>query len=119
MKEFDFENRDKRMPYRVPDNFFKEFPERMMKQIAEERRRRQRRWGMAIGTTAIAAMFAGVVFFGRFSSRNTVDEKDYIELATVDSYNIDSYISTLSDEELAEQYNYYASDVTLTFYEDE
>ncbi len=115
MKDFDLIDVGKQMPYRVPEGFFKQFPDRMMERIRAERARRRRRWGFSLGATAVAALFAGVVFFGGMG-RDT-ENPDTLSVSFADKMN--AYISQLSDEELAEQFDYYAADVTLTLYEEE
>ena len=47
-------------PFRVPENYFNEFPQRIMKRIAQQKRRRRMiRWG-------IAAMMTGCIFSSAF-----------------------------------------------------
>lgn len=119
MKDFDVESIGKRMPYHVPEGFFEEFPERMMQKVQAEQARRRRVWRMTIGISGIAALFAGVFFFGGQQSDVQPSSDEYIELATASSDKMDVYVSRLSDEELIEQYEYYAADVTLSLYEEE
>ena len=45
------------------------------------------------------------------------ENPDTLSVSFADKMN--AYISQLSDEELAEQFDYYAADVTLTLYEEE
>lgn len=119
MKDFDVENIGKRMPYDVPEGFFEEFPERMMRKVrAEQRVRRRRVWGVAIGTGGMAALFAGALLFGGRPEMQSSTE-DYVEWATALSDRMDAYVSGLSDKELAEEYDYYAADVTLSLYDEE
>lgn len=117
MKDFDMEDMGKRMPYHVPEGFFEKFPERMMQKVQAERARRRRVWRIAVGT-GIAALFAGVFFFGGRTGMQASSE-DYVEWASALSERMDAYVSGLSDEELMEQYDYYAADVTLTLYDEE
>ena len=51
-------------PFRVPERYFDEFPQRIMKRIAQQKRRRKMiRWG-------IAAMMTGIVFSSAFVLNN-------------------------------------------------
>ena len=43
---------------------------------------------------------------------------DYADRMVTLAEQLDAYLDHLSDEELAEQYDYYAADVTLTLYEE-
>ena len=103
MKEFDLNDFGKQMPYHVPEGFFARFPEQVMRKVAVERRRR-RMWRLSVGMTAVAALVAGIVF--------------WTGTPEVLAEQLDAYLDHLSDEELAEQYDYYAADVTLTLYEE-
>ena len=68
-------------PFRVPEHYFDEFPQRVMKRIAHQNRRRKMiRWG-------IAAMMTGIVFSSAFVLNNfrqqdatlEADNTQYIE----------------------------------------
>ena len=68
-------------PFRVPEHYFDEFPQRVMKRIAHQNRRRKMiRWG-------IAAMMTGIVFSTAFVLNNfrqqdatlEADNTQYIE----------------------------------------
>ena len=68
-------------PFRVPNNYFEEFPQRIMKRIAQQQKRRKiMRWG-------IAAMMTGCILgstfvFNNIKRQNTsleADNSQYIE----------------------------------------
>ena len=68
-------------PFRVPEHYFEEFPQRVMKRITQQKRRRKMiRWG-------IAAMMTGIVFSSAFVLNNfrqqdatlEADNTQYIE----------------------------------------
>ena len=68
-------------PFRVPEHYFDEFPQRVMKRIAHQNRRRKMiRWG-------IAAIMTGIVFSSAFVLNNfrqqdatlEADNTQYIE----------------------------------------
>ncbi len=113
MKEFDWNDIGKQMPYKVPDGFFDFFPERMSQKVKKVRVRR-RVWTI-VSTAGIAAIILGVFFWNTALKKNNAIEHEYVEIASVTSLSekMDEYVSSLSDEELAEHLNYYESDVTL------
>lgn len=118
MKEFDLNDFGKQMPYHVPEGFFVRFPEQVMRKVAVERRRR-RMWRLSVGMTAVAALVAGIVFWtGTPEAIPSVPSGDYADRMVTLAEQLDAYLDHLSDEELAEQYDYYAADVTLTLYEE-
>ncbi len=118
MKEFDLDKLEKRTLYRVPDKFFDTFPDCVMRKIALQRRRRLM-WRITT-VTAIAALFSGVVFlFHEIPAGRSSQDSGYSELVSNISNKTDVYVSSLSDEELAEQYSFYASDATLLLYDEE
>ena len=86
-------------PFRVPDNYFNEFPQRIMKRIERQRRRRRIiRW-------SIAAMMTGCVLgstfvFNNFNQQNMpleADNSQYIEEALdysmINNMEIASYLT--------------------------
>ena len=60
-------------PFRVPDHYFDEFPQRIMKRIAQQKRRRRMvRWG-------IAAMMTGCIFSSAFILNNSKQQNTAFE----------------------------------------
>ena len=117
MNDFDLDKMVKRTPCDVPEGFFDRFPDRMMRRIAAERARR-RRWRLTVAVSTMAALLVGVVFFVRTGTNEAALPINGVGTVSAFSEQMDAYISHLSDEELAEQFDYYAADVTLTLYDD-
>ena len=66
-------------PFRVPEHYFDEFPQRVMKRIAHQNRRRKMiRWG-------IAAMMTGIVFSSAFVLNNFRQQDTTLEADTTQS----------------------------------
>ena len=60
-------------PFRVPDKYFDEFPQRIMQRIARKKRQRKMiRWG-------IAAMMTGIVFSSAFVMNNFRQQNTALE----------------------------------------
>ena len=68
-------------PFRVPEHYFDEFPQRVMKRIAQQKRRRKMiRWGIAAMMTGI--MFSSAFIMNNFRQQDATLEADntqYIE----------------------------------------
>ena len=114
MKEFDWNDIEKQMPYKVPEGFFESFPERMSRK-AKASAMRRRMWRIVSTVSVAAVMIFGVFFWNTASEKDDAVGNEYVEFASTSllSEKMDEYVSSLSDEELAEQLNYYESDVTL------
>lgn len=114
MREFDWNDIEKQMPYKVPEGFFESFPERMSHK-AKASAMRRRMWRIVSTVSVAAVMILGVFFWNTASEKDDAVGNEYVEFASASllSEKMDEYVSSLSDEELAEQLNYYESDVTL------
>ncbi|MBR4645314.1 MAG: hypothetical protein IKO73_09205 [Bacteroidaceae bacterium] len=68
-------------PFRVPNNYFDEFPQRIMKRIAQQKRRRRMiRWGVAAMMTG--CILGSTFVFNNFKQQNLpleADNSQYIE----------------------------------------
>lgn len=115
MKELDFERIGKQMPYRVPQGFFESFPDKMMMEI--KARKARRRTFRVIASVVAAAFFAGVIWQVADIGRSHTDKAWNANANMTET--VDQYVSSLSDEELREQLNYYEADVTLQLADNE
>ena len=86
-------------PFRVPEHYFDEFPQRVMKRIAHQNRRRKMiRWG-------IAAMMTGIVFSSAFvlnnfrqqdttlEADNTQYVEDALDYSMINNMEIATYLT--------------------------
>lgn len=114
MKEFDWNDIEKQMPYKVREGFFESFPERMERR-AKFSSMRRRIWRGVFTASIAALIILGVFLPNIISEKDNTAGNEYVEFASASllSEKMDEYVSSLSDEELAEQLNYYESDVTL------
>ena len=85
MKQFDFEQVGKRMPYNVPDHFFDQFEERVMQEVkAETVQPKSRKKALRIALRAALAVAAAVALFliiQPLFHKTTTDDLDPVELA--------------------------------------
>ncbi|MFR9651017.1 MAG: hypothetical protein SNG35_03215 [Rikenellaceae bacterium] len=108
MKEFDIEDIGKKMPYNAPpEEFFVQFKERMVREVAEQehsvngRSSKLVRLRLLIPMVAAAAMLlVGVFVFDRLDHRQAGIDAGFYISESVDQ-SIDDYFSNLSDEELS------------------
>ena len=64
MKQFDFEQVGKRMPYRVPDHFFDQFEDRVMQQVRQTQAQPEpRKKTLRIALRAALAVAAAIALF--------------------------------------------------------
>lgn len=86
-------------PFRVPNHYFDEFPQRVMKRIAQQKRRRRMiRW-------SIAAMMTGIVFSSAFvldnfrqqnatlEADNTQYIEDALDYSMINNMEIATYLT--------------------------
>lgn len=97
MKEFDFKDVGKRMPYSVPEGFFDE-ARRTAAEIAVERRTGANVWVRRSLTTAAAIALITASFVGVYATRNKLTIK------------FDQFITQAADETLEEMAAGYAAD---------
>lgn len=120
-KEFDFDDIGKRLPYQVPNAYFKELEQKIADQTGQKRSRNRHRWAYAT-TLAAAAVLAGLLFLpihrqgeeeqasGMISEKRTSSsETSY----TADYQSVEQSIEALSDEELEEMVGLCSADVFL------
>lgn len=83
---------EKRAAFKMPENYFDDFPLAMMDVIAtEEQPKKSSRFFRSAWTYAVAAMFVGVLFLGQYFLSSNMKSNGFIE-----SY--DSYVLSQVDE---------------------
>ena len=99
-KEFQTGQTDRRMPYRVPEVFFEELPQRTVERLQIASRWRKRRLRRRVAAIAIpfAACLALVMIF-HFSDHQ---ETKHAEARLDGAESFDLYLQGLSDEELTD-----------------
>lgn len=120
-KEFDFDDIGKRLPYQVPNAYFKELEQKIADQTDHKRSRNRHRWAYAT-TLAAAAVLTGLLFLpihqqgeeeqasGMISEKwSSGSETNY----TADYQSVEQSIEALSDEELEEMVGLCSADVFL------
>lgn len=103
-KEFDFKELGKRMPYRVPDAYFKESEQKITARTGINKTGKHRLW-IYIPTLVAVAMLAGILFLPAHWQRQ--EEQTTAYEATAPS------LEELSDEELEEIVGLSSIDVFL------
>ena len=105
-KEFDFKDIGKRMPYKVPDAYFKELEETITTRTDIRKPRKHRLW-IIIHTLAAVAVLTGLLFLPTrwHSDREQMTNATYEVAAPA--------IEELSDEELEEIIGLSSIDVFL------
>lgn len=78
MSDFNFDKTGKKMPYRVPDNFFDDVENKIIAN-AHSRQRRHRGLTLAFRLTAVAATLAILLAVGSHSTSS--HKTDFIEIA--------------------------------------
>ncbi|MCR5534526.1 MAG: hypothetical protein K6F47_05070 [Bacteroidaceae bacterium] len=86
-------------PFRVPEHYFDEFPQRVMKRIAHQNRRRKMiRWGIAAMMTGIVFSFAFVLNNFRqqdatLEADNTQYIEDALDYSMINNMEIATYLT--------------------------
>lgn len=119
-KDFDFKELGKRMPYKVPDAYFKELEETITTRTGIRKSQKYRLW-IYIHTLAAVAVLAGLLFLPAYWHRDgeqalrTSQEKQPSGAGISDAtYTVPApAIEELSDEELEEIIGLSSIDVFL------
>ncbi len=121
MKEFDVNNLSREMPYSVPEGFFETFPSKTLERINAipaakvhtMPSRMLKRW-VAGAMSAAAVVMVALTLSGALRSSDDLSLDD--QLLIVDNSELNTFINSLSDEQLEElssssgelnMYNYY------------
>ena len=116
-KDFDFNEIDKRTPFRTPEGFFEKMQAETLKRVAEEKQKTKLyrlKWGVSLAL-ATAAMLCGFLFLPSTQSPDTRQPSSTNWVAqTYGSDEMDLYVQELTDEELEEWIEFSENDI---FYE--
>ena len=107
-KEFDFSNIGKRMPYRVPENFFTDMEQRAMEGMRSEASSRAKRKVSTVsmvvkGIAAVAAVVALILMFTPHNAKTEADNFTDVEQA----------FAHLSSEDQAYMLEVYQEDIFI------
>lgn len=114
-KDFDFGDVGKRTPYRTPDNFFEDIPQRVMERTYGNKRRKHRLQMIFSAVLASAAVLAGILFMPSLSQTEDVPDggSNLLAIENNGSEQMDKWIYELSDEELEELVSFSENDIFL------
>lgn len=134
----DFDKIGKKMPYRVPENFFEDMEREIMQNCTQEQPKPavRRFTGLKIAAAAAVLVLVSIPAYHFFTGRDSASgarialTEDTLKAQTegkamyaqtkadmvLSAYeeNIDEYCETLSDEELDAWAEYYENDIFLT-----
>lgn len=119
MKDFDFDDIGKKIPYRTPEGFFDEMLGKVMERASIRKKRKRRLRLMISGMVTIAAVFVGILFIPFFSLDKTDITVPPVAQVLVAETNqavvepMDKWINELPDEELEEFVNFSENDLFL------
>ena len=97
MKEFDLEGLSREMPYKMPEHFMDDMTNRVMSQIAGQRKQRKERKIVALFASAASVAAVALLFLHPFGTSG-LNIPDYESISQCNS--VDDLFQTMSADEL-------------------
>ena len=97
MKDFDLEGLSREMPYRMPEHFLDDMTERVVSQIAGQRKQHKERKIFALFAGAASAAAVALLFLHPFGSSLNIPDYDNISQCA----SVDEVLQDMSAEELS------------------
>ena len=115
-KDFDFDDIGKQTPYRVPEGFFAEMQQKVLKQAGVKPHPKFSRKLIVPFVAAAAAILAGFLFIPSLMQTDaTVSSSDVLAVENnhITADPMDEWIRNLSDEELEDLVGFSENDIFL------
>ena len=97
MKEFDLESLSREMPYKMPEHFLDDMTERVVSQIAGQRKQKKERKIYALFASVASAAAVALLFLHPFGSSLNIPDYDNISQCA----SVDEVLQDMSAEELS------------------